>query len=69
MQHDFAYDAADEWLTLPPAARELGVSPATMLIMARAREIPTRRVGRFYAIHRRDLDALIAARRARHTES
>ena len=49
-------------LTIPEAARELGISPSQAYILARNGELPTVRIGRSVRISRRALDSWCALR-------
>jgi excisionase family DNA binding protein len=47
----------DELLTLPSAARELGISHVTLYRLVKAGRIPSTRVGAYHLIRRTDLEA------------
>lgn len=55
----------DEILTLPVAARELGISHVTLYRLVKAGRVPTVRIGPIYGVRRADLEAFKSLDRPR----
>lgn len=64
MLHAAAIDPADELVTLPEAARLVGVAPMTLRVHALEGRVPAKRAGRMLLFRRADVEAYTAARGA-----
>jgi len=59
---------ANQFLTAPQAARELGVAPFSLHRMARRGEVRFQRLGRFWLFERREIRRLKRRRAARGSD-